>query len=72
MKKAFGIILLFIDLILLIGGLTCLIIGSILYRVAQVYQTPLVNMLFALGFIGVGSFSATLLIVFGVSLLLSD
>lgn len=69
MKKTFGIILLFIDLILLIGGLTCLIIGSILYRVAQVYQTPLVNMLFALGFVGVGSFSATLLVTIGAVLL---
>lgn len=72
MKKVFGIILLFIDLILLIGGLTCLIIGSILYRIVPAYHTPIVNLLFALGFVGVGSFSATLLVVLGSILTLSD
>ena len=68
MKKVFGIILLFIDLIFIIGGLTCLIIGSILHNIAQDYQAQLVNLLFALGFVGVGSISATLLVVFGISL----
>ena len=69
MKKIiFGSVLIFIDLILIIGGLTCLIIGSILYNIAQDYQAQLVNLLFALGFVGVGSISATLLVVFGISL----
>ena len=70
MKKIiFGSVLIFIDLMLIIGGLTCLIIGSILYSVAQDYQAPLVNLLFALGSIGTGSFLATLLVIFGAVLL---
>ncbi len=68
-KKIFGSILIFVNLVLLIGGLTCLIIGSLLYRVAQIYQMPIVNMLFALGFVGVGSFSTTLLVAFGAFLI---
>ena len=64
-KMIFGSILIFIDLVLVIGGLTCLIIGSIMFHVAQEYQAPLVNLLFAIGFVGVGSFLATLLVVFG-------
>ena len=68
-NKIFGSILVFVDLVLIIGGLTCLIIGSILCNIAQDYQAQLVNLLFALGFVGVGSFTATLLVMFGAILL---
>lgn len=72
MKKAFGIILLFIDSIFIIGGLTCLIVGSILYKIGQDYQIPLINTLFALGFCGAGSFLATIFALLGSGILLSD
>jgi hypothetical protein len=52
--------------------LTCLIIGLTLHNVAQDYQAPLVNLLFALGFVGAGSFLSTLLVVFGAFLLFKD
>jgi len=71
-KMIFGTILIFVDLVLIIGGLTCLIIGSIMYHVAQDYQAQLVNVLFALGFVGVGSFSATLSTILGALLVFSD
>ena len=72
MKKVFGLILFFIDLMLIIGGLTCLIIGLILYRTGQAHQLPLINTLFALGFVGVGSILATLLFVLVVLLVFGD
>lgn len=73
MKKfIFGIILIIIDLLLIVACLTCLIVGLFLYKNAQEYQAPIINSLFALGFIGVGSSISTPLITAGIYFMLKD
>ena len=73
MKKfIIGIILIIIDLLLIVACLTCLIVGSVLYKNAQEYQAPIINSLFALGFVGVGCFVSTPLITAGICFMLKD
>lgn len=71
-KNIFGIILIIIELILMISGITCLIVGLVLYKNAQEYQVPLINSLFAIGFVGVGCSISTPLITAGIYFILKD
>lgn len=71
-SKVLGIILLVINVILIIVGVTCAIIGLVLNSNAQLYQAPIVNALFSIGFVGVGSAISTLFVILGFALAVSD
>ena len=67
-KLSFGVALIFIDLVLIIAGITCLIIGSI---ASKHVISSLIEFLLVFGWFGVGVGVGSILTFFGIVLIAS-
>ena len=67
-KLSLGVSLIFIDLVLIVAGITCLIIGSI---ASEQVISSLIEFLLVFGWVGVGVGVGSILTFFGILLIAS-